>query len=62
MGKIKIDRIVKQSNEEGYLICTYTITDSDGTKHVIDNVSHHENDTEAFIVHPVTNEEIYVNK
>lgn len=64
MGKYKVERSnVSYINNKKGMICTFTITNEETReKHVFNNIYLSEDNNDAFLVFPATNEEVFINR
>ena len=64
MGKYKVERSnISYNNHKKSMICTFTITNKETQEqHVFKNIFLAEDNEDAFLVFPTTNEEVYINR
>lgn len=64
MAKYKVERSkILYNKSKNSMICTFTITyNKTQERYVFKNIFLDENNKEAFLVFPTTNEEVYINQ
>ena len=64
MSKYRVDRSnISYNNNQKSMICTFTITHVETReKFVFNNIFLAEDNKEAFLVFPATNEKVYINR
>ncbi|MFW6275562.1 MAG: hypothetical protein ACOC2M_02905 [bacterium] len=64
MDKYKVERSnITYNNYKKSMICTFTITNNETQEqHVFKNIYLAEDNKDAFLIFPSTNEEVYINR